>query len=165
MARGRGVVMTDPRPPVRVVVADDHPLFREGVVRALNSSDQATVVAEVSDGRTALDKIQEFRPDVALLDYKMPDLDGLEVLQAITRDGLPTRAVLLSAFDEGSLVYRALAEGAAGYLTKENGRDENVAAVIKCARGGEYLPASLARPKQSRSPSLSSPNAGAFADA
>jgi two-component system, NarL family, nitrate/nitrite response regulator NarL len=136
--------MTDPRPPVRVVVADDHPLFREGVVRALNSSGQATVVAEVSDGRTALDKIHEFAPDVALLDYKMPDLDGLEVLQVITRDGLPTRVVLLSAFDEGSLVYRALAEGAAGYLTKEAGRDEIVAAVIKCARGGEYLPASLA---------------------
>ena len=154
--------MTDPRPAVRVVVADDHPLFREGVVRALNSSDQATVVAELSDGRTALAKIQEFRPDVALLDYKMPDLDGLEVLQAITRDGLPTRVVLLSAFDEGSLVYRALAEGAAGYLTKEAGRDEIVAAVIKCARGGEYLPASLASQKQSRSPSLSSPNAGAL---
>ena len=97
------------------------------------------MVAEVSDGRTALDKIQEFRPDVALLDYKMPDLDGLEVLQVITRDGLPTRVVLLSAFDEGSLRYRALAEGAAGYLTKEAGRDEIVAAVIKCARGGEYL--------------------------
>ena len=80
------------------------------------------MVAEVSDGRTALDKIQEFRPDVALLDYKMPDLDGLEA-SSETRDGLPTRVVLLSAFDEGSLVYRALAEGAAGYLTGEAGRD------------------------------------------
>lgn len=136
--------MTDPTPLIRVVVADDHPMFREGVVRALNSSGRATVVAELSDGRNALAKIQELKPDVALLDYKMPDLDGLDVLQVITRDELPTRVIVLSAFDEGSLVYRALAEGAAGYLTKESGRDEIVAAVIECASGAEYLPASLA---------------------
>jgi two-component system nitrate/nitrite response regulator NarL len=129
---------------VKVVVADDHPVTRQGVVRALKSSGRVDVVAEVADGRAALAAIRELRPEVALLDYKMPEMDGLEVTHAITRDGLPTHVVLLSAFDDSSIVYKALAEGATGYLTKESDSDEIVAAVVKCAGGGAYLPPEVA---------------------
>jgi two-component system, NarL family, nitrate/nitrite response regulator NarL len=135
--------MSYPSKRIKVVVADDHPVTRQGVVRALNSSGKVEVVAEVADGRAALNAIRELRPAVALLDYKMPGLNGLDVVHAVTRDGLPTRVVLLSAFDDSSVVYKALAEGAKGYLTKESDSDEILTAVLKCAAGEGYVPTHL----------------------
>ncbi|SLI87836.1 Possible nitrate/nitrite response transcriptional regulatory protein NarL (LuxR family) [Mycobacteroides abscessus subsp. bolletii] len=127
---------------VRVVVGDDHPLFREGVVRALTASGQITVVAEAENGAGALELIREHRPDVALVDYRMPELDGTQVAAAVRRDELPTR-VLLSAHDDAAIVYRALEEGAAGFLSKESTRTELVGAVLDCARGRDVVAASL----------------------
>jgi two-component system nitrate/nitrite response regulator NarL len=129
---------------VKVVVADDHPVTRAGIVRALKSSGAIDVVAEVGDGRAALTAIRQLQPAVALIDYKMPDLDGLQVVQAVVRDGLSTCVVLLSAFDDSSVIYQALAQGAAGYLTKDSDSEEIVAAVLKCAKGATYLPTQLA---------------------
>ncbi len=131
------------RQKVRVVVADDHPLYREGVVRALTASGQIEVVAEAADGREALQQIREHSPDVALLDYKLPDLDGVSVLQAVVRDSLGTHVLLLSAFTDSGLVYEALQIGAAGYLPKEAKREEIVDAVLACARGDLVLPPDL----------------------
>src|SRR5436189_3624230 len=128
---------------VRVVVADDHPLYREGVVRALTASGRVDVVAQSEDGRGALDQIREHSPDVALLDYKLPDLDGVSVVHAVTRDGLQTRVLLLSAFTDSGLVYEALQTGAAGYLPKEAKREQIVDAVLACARGETVVPAEL----------------------
>jgi CheY-like chemotaxis protein len=90
---------------VRVVVGDDHPVYREGLVRALDSSGRTEVVAAVGDGRAALDAIREHTPDVALLDYKMPGLDGIAVAHAVVRDRLTTRVLLVSATTEGSVVF------------------------------------------------------------
>lgn len=128
---------------VRVVVGDDHPVYREGVVRALENSGRADVVAAVGDGHAALDAIREHRPDVALLDYKMPGVDGIAVAHAVIRDKLSTRVLLLSATTEGSVVYRAIQDGAAGYLSKEADRDDIVAGVMACARGESVLPPEL----------------------
>lgn len=128
---------------VRVVVGDDHPLFREGVVRALVGSGQITVVAEAENGAGALELIREHRPDVALVDYRMPELDGTQVAAAVRRDELPTRVLLLSAHDDAAIVYHALAEGAAGFLSKESTRAELVSAVLDCARGRDVVTASL----------------------
>jgi len=129
---------------IKVIVADDHPVTRQGIVRALKSSGRIEVLAEVADGRAALTAIRDFQPAVALLDYKMPELDGLEVTQAVTRDGLATKVVLLSAFDDSSVIYKALAEGATGYLTKDSDSDEIVTAIVTCAGGATYLPTQLA---------------------
>ena len=129
---------------VTVVVGDDHPMYREGVVRAMRDSGRIEIVAEVGDGRSALTAIREHRPAVALLDYRMPELDGLAVVAAVVRDGLPTYVLLLSATEDPATVYEALAAGAAGYLTKESDRDEIVAAVISCARGKGYVPTNVA---------------------
>jgi two-component system nitrate/nitrite response regulator NarL len=130
--------------PITVVVGDDHPMYREGVVRALKDSGRIRVVAEAGDGRAALTAIREHQPSVALIDYRMPELDGLEVVHAVARDGLPTHVLLLSAFDDAAVVYQALAAGAAGFLTKDSDRAEIVAAVISCANGAGYVPTSLA---------------------
>ncbi|EIV10353.1 response regulator [Mycobacteroides abscessus 4S-0116-R] len=148
---------------MRVVVGDDHPLFREGVVRALTASGQITVVAEAENGTGALELIREHRPDVALVDYRMPELDGTQVAAAVRRDELPTRVLLLSAHDDAAIVYRALEEGAAGFLSKESTRTELVGAVLDCARGRDVVAASLTaglageirKRAQSAGPSLS----------
>ncbi|MCD2158172.1 response regulator transcription factor [Rhodococcus cerastii] len=129
---------------VRVIVGDDHPIYREGIVRALRQSGRIEVVAEVADGRAALAAIREHQPQVAVLDYRMPELDGLAVSHAIVRDNLPTKVLILSASDDSATVYTALAEGVSGFLTKESDRQEVVAAVMKCAQGENVLPAILA---------------------
>lgn len=143
MASQRGTILPMADPKVRVVVADDHPLYREGVVRALTGSGQIEVVAEAGDGRDALAEIQAHTPDVALLDYKLPGLDGVALVHAIVRDGLPTRVLLLSAFTDSGLVYEALQKGAAGYLPKEAKREQIVDAVLACARGETVVPPNL----------------------
>jgi two-component system nitrate/nitrite response regulator NarL len=129
---------------VRVVVGDDHPMFREGVVRALTNSGRITVVGEADDGRGVLELIRLHKPEVALVDYRMPDIDGIGVAAAVRRDELPTRVLLLSAHDEAQIVYQALQEGAAGFLPKESSRAEIVQAVLDCAKGRDVLPAALA---------------------
>lgn len=129
---------------VRVVVGDDHPMFRDGVVRALVSSGQIDVVAEADDGVSALAAIRTHTPKVALLDYRMPGLDGAEVAAAVVRDELPTRVLLVSAHDESAIVYQALQSGAAGFLPKESSRSELVNAVLDCAKGRDVVAPSLA---------------------
>jgi two-component system nitrate/nitrite response regulator NarL len=135
--------MTNSDRRVRVVVGDDHPVYRDGVVRALANSGRTEVVAAVGDGQGALEAIRQHEPDVALLDYKMPGLDGIAIAHAVARDHLPTRVLLLSASTEGAVVYRAIQDGAAGYLSKESDRDDIVAAVMACARGESVLPPEL----------------------
>src|ERR1700712_52341 len=129
---------------VRVVVGDDHPLFRDGVVRALQNSGEIEIVAEADDGTSALEAIRIHRPQVALLDYRMPGMDGAEVAAAVTRDELPTRVLLISAHDDAAIVYHALQEGAAGFLPKGSSRSEIGPAVLSCAKGRDVLPASMA---------------------
>lgn len=129
---------------VRVVVADDHPLFREGLVRALTSSGLVEVVAEAADGPSALAMIKEHTPTVALLDHQMPGMDGAQVAAAVLRDEVPTRVLLVSANQDPAIVYHALQQGAAGYLPKESSRSEIVNAVLECAQGRDVLAPQLA---------------------
>ena len=129
---------------VQVVVADDHPLFRDGLVRALTSSGLVEVVAEAADGPSALAAIKAHRPQVALLDHQMPGMDGGQVAAAVLRDELPTRVLLVSANNESAIVYHALQQGAAGYLPKESSRTEIVNAVLECAQGRDVIDPHLA---------------------
>jgi two-component system, NarL family, nitrate/nitrite response regulator NarL len=129
---------------VTVVVVDDHPFFRDGVTRGLVQSGRIKVLAEAADGREGLEAIARERPDVALVDYQMPDLDGIAVVHAISRDGLATRVLLLSALTDSAIVFRALEEGAAGYLSKDSRRSEIVAAVMRVAKGETVVPPELA---------------------
>ncbi|OBB93058.1 response regulator transcription factor [Mycobacterium sp. 852002-40037_SCH5390672] len=124
---------------VRAVVGDDHPLFREGVVRALSSSGSVSVVGEAEDGSAALELIKSHLPDVALLDYRMPGMDGAQVAAAVRSQGLPTRVLLISAHDESAIVYQALQQGAAGFVLKDSTRSEIVKAVLDCAQGRDVV--------------------------
>ena len=129
---------------VRAIVADDHPLFRDGLVRALTGSGLVEVVAEAEDGPSAFEAIKKHQPQVALLDHQMPGMDGAQVAAAVLRDELPTRVLLVSANDDAAIVYHALQQGAAGYLPKESSRAEIVQAVIDCAEGRDVVAPQLA---------------------
>lgn len=124
---------------IRVLVADDHPLFREAVARTVRERPEFDLVAEASDGRQALATIRELRPDVAVLDVKMPELDGLQILNAIRREALPTRVVLLTAFLEGSIAFDAMAAGASAFLSKEADRVRIGDAIAAASRGDTVL--------------------------
>ncbi len=113
-------------------------------MRALAATGQIEVVAEAGDGRTALDLIRSHDPDVALVDFKLPELDGVEIAHAVARDGLRTRVLLVSAFNDSSVVYKALEAGAAGFLSKEASRDQIADGVLACARGENVLPPGVA---------------------
>ena len=129
---------------ITVVIADDHPFFRDGVSRGLTMSGQIRVVGEAEDGLTALELIGSEKPDVAVVDQQMPGLDGIGVVQAVARDRLATKMLLLSAVTDSAVVYRALEAGASGYLSKEARRAEIVDAVLRVAAGKTVLPPELA---------------------
>ena len=126
-------------PRVRVLIAEEHPLYREGVVRAVKERPELQLVAEAANGRQALELIKELEPDVAVLDVKMPELDGLQVANAVDRDGLGTRVLMLSAFIDRQIVFQAVAAGAAGYLSKDADRSEITDAILAVHRGGTVL--------------------------
>ena len=124
---------------VRVLIAEEHPLYREGVVRAIKERPELELVGEAADGGQALELIEELEPDVAVLDVKMPQLDGLQVANAVARDARPTRVLLLSAFLERQIVFQAVAAGAAGYLSKDADRLEITDAILAVHRGDTVL--------------------------
>jgi len=128
---------------VTVVVVDDHPFFRDGVARGLTQSGRIRILGEAGDGREALEVIAREQPDVALVDYQMPDMDGLAVVRAMKRDDLPSRVLLLSALTDSAIVFQALEEGAAGYLAKDSSRSEIVEAVVRVAKGEVVVPPAL----------------------
>ncbi|WP_124709384.1 response regulator [Gordonia insulae] len=129
---------------VTVVVVDDHPFFRDGVSRGLTQSGRVRVVGEAGDGAEGLEVIRREQPDVAVVDYQMPGMTGVDVAHAVARDGLPTKVLLLSAVTDGPIVFRALEEGASGYLSKDADRDEIVGAVTRVAKGETVVPPELA---------------------
>ncbi len=140
---------------VAVLVADDHPVYREGIVRAVKERPELELLAEVATGREALMAIAELRPQVAVLDMKLPDLDGSQVLRAINRDELPTKVVFVSAYIDSEIVYAAIGGGARAYLSKDATRQQICDAIAAVARGGTVFASEvqtgLAREIQMRS--------------
>ncbi|MEU2201256.1 response regulator transcription factor [Isoptericola sp. NPDC019482] len=120
---------------LRVLVADDHPVVRRGLVALLGSLDGLDVVGEVADGAEAVREAQLLRPDVVVMDVSMPGIDGLEATRRITR-AVPSVAVLvLTLHDDDDTVFSALQAGAGGYLLKGAGQDEIVRALRSVAAG------------------------------
>ncbi|MDQ5834777.1 MAG: response regulator transcription factor [Actinomycetota bacterium] len=135
--------MTGPSKRATVVIADDHPLFRDALAQAISRRPDLELVATTADGRSALEQIRRLEPDVAVLDMRMPGLRGLDVVEALARDGSPTRVLMLSAALESSVVYAAVAAGAAGYWSKDAERDAICDAIAAVARGERVLDPSL----------------------
>ena len=124
---------------MRVLAADGQPLYRDAVARAIRERPELELVAQAGDGREALDAIGAEEPDVAVIDRTLTGLSGEQVLNAVARDGMRTRVVLLAAEPAPGEVYAALAEGAAGYLTKDASARELCDAITAVARGRTVL--------------------------
>jgi len=124
---------------IRVLLADDHPLFREGVKQILAETSDIVVADEASDGREVLVKLGQAQYDVILLDIAMPGYSGVEVLKHI-KSIMPDQAVLiLSMYSEKQYALRVLRSGASGYLTKDSTPDRLVTAIRKVVAGGKYI--------------------------
>jgi two-component system nitrate/nitrite response regulator NarL len=123
----------------RIVIAEDHPLFREALARTIRERPDFDLVGEAPDGRAALDTIRDLQPDVAVLDLKLPSLDGLQIIAALRREEQPVKVVLLSAFLDGAIAYEAVAAGAEAYLSKDADRDRVCDTIAAVARGETVL--------------------------
>ena len=128
----------------RVVVADDQELVRSGLTMVLDARG-VEVVGEAGDGRQAVDVVRRTRPDVVLMDIRMPVLDGIAATRELTTLGLPTRVLVLTTYDLDGYVYDALRAGAAGFLLKATPPDRLVAGIETVAAGESLLAPSLTR--------------------
>ncbi len=122
---------------IRVLMADDHPVFRAGMRSLLEIPDDIVVVGEANDGEEALKLAAELQPDILLLDIEMPGLNGVEVVHHLNREPAAPRILVLSAFDDEAYISNLLAKGVSGYLTKAEAGDVIVDAVRQVAQGEE----------------------------
>lgn len=125
---------------IKVLLADDHKIVREGLRRIIEESGDMTVVAEASEGNEAIQKTLKFRPDVAVVDIAMPPgMDGLEVVSRLKSHVPKLPVLILTMHDEDQYVVRAVEAGAMGYVTKQSAPEQLVDAVKKLHSGGRYL--------------------------
>ncbi len=129
---------------IRILLVDDHPLFRQGVAYTLSREPDLAVVGEASNGRQAVDLARSLQPDVVLLDITMPEGDGLETAAKITAFVPTARIVMLTASEEGDDLVTAMKVGARGYVIKGAGATEVVAAVRAVAAGEAYITPKMA---------------------
>jgi len=127
---------TPPDTPQRLLVIDDHPLFRKAILQLVNMTGDFEVVGEASNGREGLELAQNLQPDMILLDLNMKDMNGIEVLKVVKSWGLDSRVVMLTVSDEASDLIAALRAGADGYLLKEM-EPEDLFAKLKDAAAGQ----------------------------
>ncbi len=128
-----------------VVLADDQALVRGGFRLILEAEDDLEVVGEAENGREAVERTQALRPDVVLMDVRMPELDGIEATRRIVSSGLSTRVLVLTTFDQDEIVYEALRAGAIGFLLKSAPPARLVEAVRTVAAGEELLAPTVTR--------------------
>jgi DNA-binding NarL/FixJ family response regulator len=125
--------------PIRIVVVDDHPVVRDGLVSMLGTQPDFTVVGEANTGPEAIRAVEMYQPDVLLLDLAIPDLDGVKVLHHFKKEGVLVRVLVFTAFDTDERILGAIEAGAQGYLLKGAPRDELFNAVRVIHAGGSLL--------------------------
>ena len=131
------------QPKIRVLVADDHPMVRDGIKANLKPQRDMTVVAEANDGVEAITLIKKHLPDVVLLDLRMPRLDGLDVLVEVNESKLSAKVIIMTTFDSEEDVHRSIKAGARGYLLKDSSQEEILDAIRRVNLGETYLPARI----------------------
>jgi two-component system NarL family response regulator len=130
--------------PIKILIADDHPVVREGLVALINRRPDMEVVAEASNGREAVAEFLLHRPDVALMDLRMPELDGADAMVAIREKAPAARVIVLTTYDDDEDIQRALRAGAKAYLLKDAPRDELLACIHAVHEGRTLIPPAIA---------------------
>jgi len=126
---------------IRVVIADDHPIVRDGLRRLLTAEEDIEVVGEAADGQQLLDNLQAWRPDVILLDLRMPNTDGLTALQTLQSTSNPAKVIILTASDDKNEFVQAMKLGCAGIVLKQTSADLIIKSIRKVHSGEIWLDA------------------------
>ena len=129
---------------IRIMIIDDHPVVREGLSRIIVSDKNMEVVGEASNGQEALEKFRKLRPDVTLMDMRMPQMNGVEAIEAIRKDFPNARIIVLSTYDLEEDIYLSLQAGARGYLLKDSPHSELLAAINRVHSGERVIPPTIA---------------------
>jgi len=124
---------------IRILVADDHPIFRDGLRKLLTSDDNITIVGEASTGAECVELLAKLKPDILLLDLRMPDKDGLAVLEEVNFDSMATHVIVLTATEDDRDVIRAMRLGARGVVLKQSATDLLVKSIHKVFGGEIWL--------------------------
>jgi two-component system nitrate/nitrite response regulator NarL len=131
--------MTKAKQAIRILVADDHAIFRDGLRKLLEVADDVQIVGEASNGVECVKMLAKFKPDILLLDLRMPEKDGLGVLEEVNFDSLPTRVIVLTAAEDDRDVVRAMRLGARGVVLKQSASDLLLKSIRKVADGEIWL--------------------------
>jgi len=138
---------------IRILIADDHAVVRMGLAAMIRSEPDLEVVGEAHDGRQALELCRSLRPDILLTDLRMPELDAVELTQAVLSEQPAARVIVLSTYDGEEEIYRAVGAGAHAYLLKRESLGEEILKAIRAVSAGQrYLPASVAAALAGRMP-------------
>jgi DNA-binding NarL/FixJ family response regulator len=137
-------LVNDPRGKIRIMLVEDHVLVRMGLVSATNIEPDMEVVAEIEDGRQAVESFRKHSPDVVVLDLRMPGIDGIEIMRALRSEFGPVRVLVLSSYGGGDDITRAVQEGASGYIVKGMGLEHLLEGIRTVHAGGQYFPPEVA---------------------
>jgi two-component system, NarL family, response regulator len=129
---------------IRILIVDDHPVVCSGLTSMLSAQSGLEVIGSAASGEEALAMVQQDRPDLMLLDLRMPGMDGIGVLQALKRVEFAPRVIVLTSFEKDEDIYRAIRAGAHGYLLKDTSESEMVAAISVVDAGTRYIPRHIA---------------------
>ncbi len=129
--------------PIRIIIADDHKLFRSGIISLLEDVEEILIVSEVETGKDLIDKYSEVNPDVILVDISMPGINGIETIKAIKKNHEDVKALMLSMYDSDEYVFYALKSGAKGLLSKNTMKGELIHAIKNVYSGKRYFGVTL----------------------
>jgi len=136
--------MTDKNSRIRVLIADDHPLLRDGIAAIVNRQPDMTMAGEAANGAEAIERFRELRPDVTLMDLQMPEMGGTDAIRVIRSEFSLARIVVLTTYDGDVEAQHALEAGASGYLLKSSPRTDLLEAIRAVHSGRRYVPAAIA---------------------
>ncbi len=143
---------------ISILLADDHPLTRAGLAAMINEEEGLSLVGEASNGKEAWEMIEKLRPDVALLDIRMPEMDGITVARKVKEAKLPTKVIMLTAYNAQPYIVAALSAGARGFIVKTSAVMELTQALQSVVSGGIYLDSCIASSVDSRSAQVEMPS-------
>src|SRR5277367_3524644 len=135
--------MSNPKP-IRILSIDDHPLMREGIAAIVRNEPDMLLVAEASNGREAIQGFREHRPDITLMDLRLPDISGIDAMLAIRTEFADARVIMLTTFEGDAEIQRALEAGAQGYMLKSMPRKQLVDVIRKVHIGKKHIPPEVA---------------------